>query len=68
MYTQVGSENRKHLRGSIQTTIHPLSIILTAALCMGIGQYDSLEEYCGLNTAFSVFLILISHIRKVNVT
>ena len=25
---------------------------------MGLGQYNSLGEYCGLNTASSVFLIL----------
>ena len=29
---QLGSKNKKHLRGSTQPTIHPLAIILTAAL------------------------------------
>ena len=29
----IGSKNKKHVRGSIQATIHPLAIILTAALC-----------------------------------
>ena len=28
----LGSKNKKHLRGSTQATIHPLAIILTAAL------------------------------------
>ena len=28
----MGSKNKKHLRGSTQATIHPLTIILTAAL------------------------------------
>ena len=28
----VGNKNKKHLRGSTQATIHPLAIILTAAL------------------------------------
>ena len=41
----------------------------------GLGQYNSLGEYCGLQTASSVFLILIlkneygiciSYIRKVS--
>ena len=26
---------------------------------MGLGQYDSLGEYCGPHTVFSVFLILV---------
>ena len=26
---------------------------------MGLGQFNSLEEYCGLHTASSVFLILV---------
>ena len=29
---QEGSKNKKHLRGSTQAAIHPLAIILTAAL------------------------------------
>ena len=28
---------------------------------MGLGQYNSLGEYCGPHTASSVFLILITH-------
>ena len=49
-----GSKNKKHLRGSTQATIHPLAIMLT-----GLGQYNSLGEYCGPHTASSVFLILV---------
>ena len=28
---------------------------------MGLGQYDSLAEYCGPHIASSVFLLLLSH-------
>ena len=67
LFVQLGSKNKKHLRGSTQTTIHPLTTILTVALgqynslIMGHGQYNSLGEYCGPDTASSVFLILISY-------
>ena len=46
---------------STQATIHPLAIILTAAL-WALVSMNRLGEYCGLNTASSVFLILLSFI------
>ena len=33
---------------------------------IGLGQYDSLEEYCGLHTSSSVFLILVSAWSDIN--
>ena len=52
----MGSRNKKHLRGSTQATILPLPIILTAALWAFV-SINSLGEYCGPDTASSVFLI-----------
>ena len=55
-YSWVG---KKHHRGSIQATIQPLTnIIYTDHGPMGLGQYNSLGEYCGLNTASSVSYII----------
>ena len=63
-----GNKNKKHLRGSIKTTIHLLAIIHPLAIIhghhtdrstMGLGQYNSLREYCDPRTASFVFLILI---------
>ena len=50
----MGSRNKKLLRvrGSMRAPMHPLAIILTAAL-RGLGQYD----HWGLNKASEVFLI-----------
>ena len=31
---------------------------------MGLGEYDSLGEYCGLSTVSSVFLILVSVLQS----
>ena len=52
----VGSKNKKHLRGSAQATIHPLAIILTAALWALVSII--IGEYCGPSTASEAFLIL----------
>ena len=45
------------IRNTSEATIHPLAIKLTGP--MGLGKYNSLEEYCGPHTASSVFLILV---------
>ena len=42
----------------MRATIHPLAIYIDRGP-MGIGQYNSLGEYCGPHTASSVFLILV---------
>ena len=47
----------KHLRGRTQVTILPLAIILSSP--MGLGQYNSLGEYCDPHTASPVFLIIV---------
>ena len=52
------SKNKKHLRGSTQATIHPLAIILPLS-SMGLGQYNSIGEYCDPQTASCVFLTFI---------
>ena len=46
-YTSIsmGSKHMTHLRGSIQATMLPLAMILTAA--MDHGQYNNLGKYCG---------------------
>ena len=48
-------KNKKHHRGSSQATILPMAIILMRPI--GLGQYDSVGEYCDPYTASSVFLI-----------
>ena len=60
----LGSKSKKHLRGSIEATILPGSIILTV---YNIGQYDGLGEYCGPHTASSVFLILTNPVTPANI-
>ena len=50
--TIVGSNNKKHLRGSSPATIHPFAIILTAAL----GQYDGLGSIVALILPSPYFL------------
>ena len=49
----MGSKNKKHLRGS--THVHHAD-----HGPMGLGQYNSLGEYCDPHTASSVFLVLVS--------
>ena len=46
---QLGSKDKKHLRGSTEAQLHTLAIILN----------NSLARYCGPYTASSVFLILL---------
>ena len=50
-------KKRKHLRGCTQAKINPFGHYTDRNL-MGLGQYDSLGEYCGPHTASYVFLIL----------
>ena len=56
---KLGSKNKKHLRGSTHNT--PLGHH-TDRGPMGLGQYNSLGEYCGLSTASEVFLLLLGPI------
>ena len=44
-YIIYGSKNKKHLH--------------TDSSLVGVGQYNSIGEYCGPHTASSVFLILV---------
>ena len=61
---QLGSENTKHLRRN--TPLGHYSY--TGCGPVGLGQYDSLGEYCGPHTASSVFFfILVRNTRKLYV-